>query len=122
MKVLTVRQPFASLIISGAKGVECRTWPVSYRGPLLIHAAQRPDPGARAFLSELGVDPPALMPSGVILGSVVLADVVTDSDSPWAEPDNFHWLLTGPRPWAEPVPARGALGLWNWTPEGGEPE
>lgn len=38
MKVLTVRQPWASLIALGAKSIETRSWPTSYRGPLAIHA------------------------------------------------------------------------------------
>lgn len=116
MKVLSIRQPFASLILSGAKDVECRTWPTSYRGPLLIHASQRPNPDAPAFLSALGVEAPARQQAGMILGTVTLTDVITDSASPWAEPDNYHWLLANPRLWAESVPARGRLGLWEWTP------
>jgi hypothetical protein len=41
MKTLTVRQPWASLIVTGAKDVENRSWPTSYRGTLLIHAGVR---------------------------------------------------------------------------------
>lgn len=31
--------------------------------------------------------------------------------SPWAEPDAYHLVLANPRPLAEPIPYRGALGL-----------
>jgi hypothetical protein len=38
MKALTVRQPWAALLILGAKQYETRTWPTRHRGILLIHA------------------------------------------------------------------------------------
>lgn len=34
-------------------------------------------------------------------------------------PGRFAWLLTDVRPLAEPIPARGALGLWKWQPPTG---
>ena len=39
MKVLSVRQPYASLICYGIKKAENRTWKTDYRGKLLIHAS-----------------------------------------------------------------------------------
>ena len=41
MKALSVRQPWAHLIVTGIKRVENRFWETPYRGPLLIHAASR---------------------------------------------------------------------------------
>jgi hypothetical protein len=38
MKILSVRQPWASLIVNGFKDVENRTWPTRYRGRILVHA------------------------------------------------------------------------------------
>jgi hypothetical protein len=43
MKIISIRQPWASLIVSGIKDIENRTWPTRYRGPVLIHASQRAD-------------------------------------------------------------------------------
>lgn len=40
MKALTVQQPYASLIASGEKWIENRSWHTNYRGPLAIHAAK----------------------------------------------------------------------------------
>lgn len=36
MKALSIRQPFASLILTGKKTIETRNWATKYRGPLLI--------------------------------------------------------------------------------------
>lgn len=40
MKALTIQQPYASLIASGEKWIENRTWYTNYRGPLAIHAGK----------------------------------------------------------------------------------
>jgi activating signal cointegrator 1 len=42
MKMLTLWQPWASLMAYNLKRFETRSWPTKYRGPLLIHAAKRP--------------------------------------------------------------------------------
>lgn len=38
MKVLTIKQPWASLIALGEKHIETRSWKTKYRGTLLIHS------------------------------------------------------------------------------------
>lgn len=40
MKVLTIKQPWATLIIQGDKRFEFRSWQTKYRGDLLIHAGK----------------------------------------------------------------------------------
>lgn len=41
MKCLSLWQPWASLLVHGRKRVETRGWPITHRGPLLIHAAKK---------------------------------------------------------------------------------
>jgi hypothetical protein len=50
---LSIRQPWASLIVAGLKPVENRSWRVRYRGPLLIHAGQRVDVDGLALARDL---------------------------------------------------------------------
>lgn len=38
MKVLTLRQPWATLVAEGIKKYEFRSWKTKYRGKILIHA------------------------------------------------------------------------------------
>jgi ASCH domain len=118
---LTVRQPWAALIMAGVKDVENRTKPTSFRGRLAIHAALRfADPSAGLVLADvaaaLGLCKGAVprLPRGVVLGTVELHDCRRDSGSRWAIPDQWHWLVRDPRPLPDPVPARGRLGLWSW--------
>jgi len=40
MKALTIRQPWASLVATGVKTIETRSWSTKYRGPLAIHAGK----------------------------------------------------------------------------------
>lgn len=40
MKVLTLTQPWATLVAIGAKKIETRSWATHYQGPLAIHAAK----------------------------------------------------------------------------------
>ena len=39
MKVLSLKEPYASLIANGTKKIETRSWKTSYRGELYIHAS-----------------------------------------------------------------------------------
>lgn len=52
MKALTVIQPWASLILLGAKRFETRSWKTAHRGPLLIHASAQLPPVAQALCYE----------------------------------------------------------------------
>jgi hypothetical protein len=112
LRALTVRQPWASLIIAGIKDVENRSRPLRHRGTIAVHAGLGTDRDAMAAHGRLL---PAY-PAGVIIGLVDVIGCVRDSASPWAEAGYWHWLLARPRP-CEPLPARGALGLWRLTPE-----
>ena len=38
MKALTIKEPWATLIIDGYKKYEFRSWKTKYRGKILIHA------------------------------------------------------------------------------------
>lgn len=110
--IITVRQPWASAIFRAGKDVENRTWSVEHRGRIWIHAAKTIDRTADPRLSFLIRD----LPIGVVLGHVDLVDVVEDSDSRWARPDSFHWLLANAHPLGIHVPRRGWPGLTYWNP------
>jgi hypothetical protein len=65
VKALTVRQPWASLIVRGQKVIENRGWATDHRGPLLIHAGR-----SRA---DLG-DGDEGLPLGAVVGLVSVTD------------------------------------------------
>ncbi len=114
MKALSIRQPWASLIIEGHKDTENRTWGTDWRGRFLVHASQRFDHAGYMWVeSEIGLSLPA--PSsyiaGAIIGSVNLDDIVGIADSPWAI-GPLCWLLSDPRP-CKPIPYKGRLGFYE---------
>ena len=70
----------------------------------------------RAFLASLGIAVPAGLAEGVILGTVDLVDCQPYAGSlkndPLAEGE-FCWILKNPRPFVEPIAARGKLSIWT---------
>lgn len=107
--ILSVRQPWAALIVEGTKPVENRTWRTNYRGPLLIHAGRKPDVSAQRRYGDLVT---GALDFGGIVGVVELRDCVDNSASEWAFPEHIHWMLAEARrlPF---VAMRGRLGLFR---------
>ena len=130
MKALTISQPYASLIASGEKWVENRTWETLHRGYLAIHAGKGTQYLDRKSLIE------SEYPTGVVLCRVRLVaclhlQSIRDGKLPREGfPDAgytveqflahehaegpFCWVLSDVRPYLEPIPARGKQGLWDW--------
>ena len=108
-RALSVRQPFAHLIIHGGKNVENRTWATRYRGPLAIHASGTM---RKQLARKYGLDPEKLL-TGHVVGIVDIVDCVDDSRSRWAEKGSWHWILKNPRPLRNPVKRKGKLGIFR---------
>lgn len=174
-KVLTLTQPWATLVAIGAKKIETRSWNTSYRGELLIHAAAGFGKGGMRKHKELcGTEPfcavlnaamrawdtppkslkemaeHPFMPMGAIVAVCELIDcvptqhpgIVSKPGTPWFTgarkgvgqhyyevpppldsnefafgdytPGRFAWPLATVQPLPRPIPAKGALGLWEW--------
>lgn len=129
MKVLSLREPWASLILLGKKRIETRSWRTKYRGPLCLHASAAKINPKDAHIQELlALIPGAPMQYGNILCRCVLADCVPMDESFLREmekreterlcgeyaPGRFAWMLENIEPLERPVPAKGMLGLWEW--------
>jgi hypothetical protein len=84
---LSVRQPWAWLIVHGLKDIENRNWAISFRGRILIHAGKRwtreERQDATLVRSEFGIDLPETFELGGIVGAVDIVDCVTGSSSRW---------------------------------------
>lgn len=145
MKALTVQQPWAWAIMHGGKLIENRTQNWNYRGPLAIHAGLRfsrlggDDLRIHDAWHEHGdfrhtPDDSSAFTLGAIIGTVDLVDVHPDAAHrrhpdtvccpPWGDTGVAggcdrrritHLVLENPQPLAEPIPAKGALGLWTPT-------
>lgn len=143
MKAITVKQPWASLIVRGVKDVENRTWKTDFRGRVLIHAAGS---HGRKFNIELTYEQVKAaigiiakdtmfgnMAFGAIIGSVEIVDCVINHPSIWAEKTEnytvgmnpkqheditgkkviYNWLLANPILFPESIPIKGRLSFWE---------
>jgi hypothetical protein len=110
--------------LAGEKTIENRSWTRKYRGRLLIHASLPRDRHADrdpAVLDVLRINDLAYRLSrqtGVLLGAVTLtgihhASVCAGCCTVWSQPDQQHWQVTDPHVFRDPIPCRGALGLWQ---------
>ena len=117
-KVLSIRQPWASLIVQGPKTIEVRSWSTKHRGRLWIHAGRTLDKDAvRRFSLE-----PSEMARGAVVGVCELVSCEAFDESTWESeyerhlnagpfyPPKFAWLLRSASP-IEPVEMPGRLGL-----------
>jgi len=72
MKVLTIKQPFATLIAEGIKEYEFRTWKTKYRGEFLIHAGLGVDKKAMEKYKHLNLN----YPRGCIIAKATIDDCI----------------------------------------------
>ena len=131
-QALSLTQPWATLVIIGAKLFETRSWPTGYRGWLAIQAAkgfpracqdlcyQQP---FAAHLAAAGYNKPSDLPRGEVLGVVNLTACLSTNvfvpessveyDFGDYSHDRYAWKFEGVRRLREPFAAKGALSLWK---------
>lgn len=128
MKTLTIKQPWATLIIQGDKRFEFRSWKTSYRGDLLIHAGKGIDKEAMKRLKKYI---PEDMPLGKIIGKVKLVDCIKMSPkfkemllkenneiyTKSSFQENYGWQVENVEVFNHPIPVKGHLSLWEYEVE-----
>lgn len=141
MKTLSLTQPWATLVVLGKKRFETRSWATKYRGPLLIHASKKftradwlecyKEPFATALKDAAvwkgAVQPYDFLPTGAIVGSVELCAVfhtedpglnisISGREGAFGNfgAGRFAWQLSDPVKFAEPISAKGSLGIWEF--------
>lgn len=123
MKVLTIKQPWASLIVNGYKKYEFRTWKTNYRGKILIHAGLSLEKGYVDKFLDYNID----LPLGAIIGEAEIVDCILVDESFDKELrmidsciyGNNHvgcyaFKLDNVKIYEEMIPIKGKLGLWNY--------
>lgn len=85
LKALSIRQPWAYLIMMGIKPVENRTWKSPVRGRILIHAGKQFDQEGFYFIQDNfpEIKLPFRYDCGGFVGSVEITDCVEKHESPW---------------------------------------
>ncbi len=126
MKVITIKQPFATLIAEGLKEYEFRTWRTKYRGEILIHAGKGIDKKAMERYRHLNLK----YPLGCIIAKATITDCIKIDDDAremlkqknsfvyssiikHIEWDGYGFKLENVIR-IEPIPVNGKLSLWDY--------
>ncbi len=132
MKILTFRQPWATLIMQGNKKFEIKEWPTNYRGEIVIHAAKGVD---REALRRLRGYLPDELPIGKFLGRVTLMNCIKCDENFKNEclnqkdkelyfrsefENNYAWELGNIVIFDEPIDVKGDITRWQMTPNNSE--
>jgi len=134
MKALTIWQPWASLLACGAKQYETRSWAISYRGPIAIHAAKKnvfdalaliPVPVALEMKRLIGAEWNDL-PTGAVIATGELVNVWHIVHHPGLDVDTAKFINIGAESMTEDkhdptfgdyfVPSKQEFVLGDWTP------
>lgn len=122
MKCLSLRQPYAGLLVSGRKTIELRSWNTNFRGRFLVHASKKIDVEAcqRNRINSSTLD------TGVILGEATLYDVIfyndtnslaRDKSKHFAGSSNtapkYGFLVKDASKFRHPIPAIGKLNFFE---------
>ncbi len=125
MKAITIKQPWAEMIVAGIKDIENRTWRTNFRGRILVHSAKTrvpkseiiesyPLPAARKAIKELE-DGGSIHHTSAIIGSVEIVDCVQNHPSEWAEKGVWNWVLAHPIKYDKPIlDVKGQLSIWEY--------
>lgn len=114
---LSIRQPWAWLIVNGWKNVENRMWRTRFRGPVLIHAGKamtrdeyRSCQIFMAGFTDLQLPPIADLERGGIVGVATILDCVDDHASEWFV-GQWGFVMADQRV-LQFLPHKGALGFF----------
>ena len=130
MKVLTIKQPWATLIAECYKEFEFRTWKTKYRGEILIHAGKGIDKKVMEKFKHLNLEYPA----GCIIAKANITDCVLVDDEmrkilksknslvystiiKHTEWDGYGFKLENVKR-IKPVYINGKLSLWDYDYKG----
>lgn len=122
MKALSIRQPWAWLIVSGYKDIENRSWSTRFRGRVFVHAAKgmtikEYKDVAEFLLEHRLIDAYNALPRfddllrGGIVGAVDIVDCVSESKSPWFF-GKYGFVLENARE-HDFLPCKGQLGFFE---------
>ena len=124
MKALTIKEPWATLIIEGYKTYEFRSWKTNYRGKILIHAGMTLEKENAEKFKEYNLD----YSRGAIIGEAEITDCIfvtkeVNEKLKKINPlvygksghvEKYAWKLENVKKYDEPIFIKGQLGLWNY--------
>lgn len=124
MKALTIKQPWAILIVEGYKEYEFRSWKTKYRGKIYIHAGLNKEKKYYDRFEDYELE----YNYGAIIGEAEIVDCIfvdeefkkellEKNDNVYRGSDGYAWKLTNIKKYDKPIPCKGRLSLWNYEEE-----
>ncbi|MFI5905457.1 hypothetical protein [Streptomyces cyaneofuscatus] len=118
---ITLKQPYAASILTGAKTIENRPRPWR-TGWVLLHAGRQIDRSALRLPLVARTIRGRQLVTGAVVGIARITGCHQDPDgtplcSPWAHPGSWHLELADVQELPLPIPARGQLGPWKPDPD-----
>jgi hypothetical protein len=130
IKVLSLLEPWASLIKEKVKYIETRSWATKYRGELYIHASKRKltNKNLIEYEEQLDLLKDKEFKYGYIIAKCKLIDCKYMTDELIEEVKRNHneyicgeykvgryaWMIKDVEILEKPIPAKGQLGLWEF--------
>ncbi len=129
IRVITLQEPWASLIGEKTKIIETRTWPCTQFGELYIHAGMSKIPRNACRRKDLSMWLTGPLHYGTIFAKCTLSDcvLIDENFAHKVKEDNFRnylcgdftpgryaWILENIEP-IDPIVAKGKLGIWYYN-------
>ena len=130
MKVISIKEPFASLIKNGIKKIETRSWKTKYRGPIYIHASKEKignklkdryelnelinniDFNYEYIICKCNLVDCILMTKEYI--NKIKKENYNEYICGYYEEGRYAWILDNVEVLKKPIKAKGRLGIWNY--------
>lgn len=126
MKVISIKEPFATLIKENIKTIETRSWKTNYRGEIYIHASKTNHKNLKPELNNLTKN--LKMNNGNIIAKANLIDCLyidknflkkiknnkTEYLCGEYKEGRYAWILKDIEQ-IPPIPAKGKLNIWNYN-------
>lgn len=123
MKVLSLKQPWAELVVTGRKTIELRKWkPKDFSGEFLVHASKTPD---REAMQRFGYNDSDLEYMAIVGKSnldsvkkyVTEDEFMADKERHLAETmewGSYGFVLSGSEKFEKSIPVPGKLSFWEY--------
>lgn len=124
MKAITIKEPWASLIINGHKEYEFRSWKTKYRGKILIHAGLSQDINNLERFKDYNLN----YAHGEIIGEATITDCI-EVDETFLNNlrkkgpivyetsrynQKYAFKLENIKKYKKRIPCKGKLSIWNY--------
>ena len=127
MKVISIKEPFATLIMNGLKVIETRSWKTNYRGEIYINASGKSlakeylNPYVLALIKDMNMNYGKIICKANLVDCIYMDEKflnkVKDDNQEYNlglyQLGRYAWIFENIVP-IIPIEAKGKLNIWNY--------